>query len=181
MDYLIRIFCADLNVQRCIDNISPVTTHMGIFKNCYLSIRKNLSIVLHSFSSYASTLIYPDINKIYMITNPTPIMTKIIFDEFNKVDKLSSIWIGDKKQRYVINEYKEFMELSDQIIHPSDPDYDLDLIPFDNIDDKIWSVRNNSEVYFFYIPEWFNNSILFKNSSYTLIIKIQTLIDMFVD
>lgn len=78
---------------------SPITTHMGIFRN-YKYFRSstkphlNLAMELHGFAGFASKLAYPDIA--YMVTNPIDKMQELMR---NKLRVGEEIWLGCAKQR----------------------------------------------------------------------------------
>jgi hypothetical protein len=111
-----RIDCD--SIEMCfslfIDKISPITTHMGIFRNWkYFSnglfnikSHKNLSSYLHSFSAKISQLLYK--NKKYMITNPVNKMREIFKKSLieyhksltnNNIKLENIVVIGDNKLR----------------------------------------------------------------------------------
>ena len=113
-----RIDCD--SIEMCftlfIDKNTPVTTHMGIFRNWkyfgnYLygiKSHMNLSSYLHSFSAKLTQLLYP--KKIYMITNPAhkmrEIFKKSLIEYHDKLKKENPniklenvVVIGNNKQR----------------------------------------------------------------------------------
>ena len=97
-----------------IDKDSPITTHMGIFRNWKYfgtnngnKCHKNLSSYLHSFSAKISQLLYK--NKKYMITNPVTKMREIFKEALlkyyknlpleNNIKFKNIVVIGNNKQR----------------------------------------------------------------------------------
>ena len=71
-----------------IDQVSPITTHMGISRNSKLlykftkhKVHKKLSLYLHSFAAKISQIIYPESPKYYMITSPVESMRVILENE----------------------------------------------------------------------------------------------------
>ena len=102
----------EMTVTMCVDNISPITTHMGISKNFLyfgwyydFKIHKNLSSYLHSFIAKVSNSIYPENKKLYMVTNPVVPMRNILdksLTEYAKKDNIDLnkvIIIGNNRQR----------------------------------------------------------------------------------
>lgn len=83
------------------DRISPITTHMGIFRNYqyFASSKfphKNLSMELHGFAGKASKLKYPQIE--YMVTRPVEKMQEIMK---NKLQNTGEIWVGSTRERKI--------------------------------------------------------------------------------
>ena len=84
------------NIEMCfslfIDKISPITTHMGIFRNSKFFTQsktkykqhKNLSLYLHSFAAKISQLLFPESPKYYMVTSPVKLMRDILVIEMQK-------------------------------------------------------------------------------------------------
>lgn len=77
---------------------SPITTHMGIFRNYkyYKSNRHHhigLSLKLHEFAGYMSKIIYPNVE--YMVTNPAGKMQELMRKTFT----YGQIWIGSNTER----------------------------------------------------------------------------------
>lgn len=78
---------------------SPITTHMGIFRN-YKYFRSstnphlNLAMEMHGFAGFASKLAYPHVA--YMVTNPANKMQELMRDQLRVGEE---IWLGCAKQR----------------------------------------------------------------------------------
>ena len=79
------------------DAISPITSHMGIFRNYnyfYLNMKPHLGLAmeLHGFAASASKQAYPHIQ--YMVTNPADKMQELMKNEFPIGEQ---IWFGSAK------------------------------------------------------------------------------------
>lgn len=128
---------------------SPITTHMGIFRNYryYISSRRphiRLSLKLHEFAGYMSKIIYPNVE--YMVTNPMKKMQELMRKTFSQ----GEIWVGsniereklkneiknieddetlinsfaDKKDELTINDLKKFKSIDNDIINDINKTYE---------------------------------------------------------
>lgn len=123
---------------------SPITTHMGIFRN-YKYFRSemkphiNLSMELHGFAAIASKIIYPQIE--YMVTKPVDSMVKIMRE---KLENTGQIWIGTPR-----NKKKSLMYI--QNFYPSNKSS-----PLNNEDNTTWQITNTIDNQIRFLrPGWF--------------------------
>ena len=111
---------------------APITTHIGICRNCeyFRSLKQphiGLSMQLHSFAAMAAQEIYGE--KSYMVTNPTPIMRRIMFIALKEASLENSISTMDAKNAKGV---------------------------FNTEDPKIWKIqRPKGEQVVFERPDWF--------------------------
>lgn len=124
----------EMTVGLFISEKCPITSHMGISRNYKyfgafndVKIHGNLAMLLHSFLAKFSTTLYPDSQKLYMITRPTYLMRDIFINAFtkyatkNNIELTEIVSIGDsidrkdfiiKKQEYdtSVQSRKKYLE-----------------------------------------------------------------------
>jgi hypothetical protein len=156
---------------------SPITTHMGIFRNyTYFRLDKqphlNLAIELHAFSAKVSNQIYDE--KSYMVTKPVHKMRQILIKSFEDKHLKDYICVGDTIDREKDRESRRSLIQNTNVIKaeldgleqsynqkcqlfPKDLSY---IPPLDNRHPSDWTLHlSNGETQAFTRPDWFGITI----------------------
>lgn len=162
------------NIEMCFtvfaNNVSPIFTHMGIFRNYLFFSSKfsphlNLSMQLHAFSAAALYEILP--NNQALVTEPAYVMANILFQNLKNT---SSYWYGSKQNKekrktepFLKSTTRKFPELVEYF------NTNLEVeSPLDDSKDDIWFLKLNHETIEFPVPFWFQKETKHPHLQYLL-------------
>lgn len=126
------------------NNDSPITTHMGIFRNYkyFMSIMEphlNLALLLHEFAGMISKVIYPQVQ--FMLTNPANKMQEIMK---KNLEGGVQIWIGSSLERLEYQKDEENLEHDKQLIDTFSDTKNTSII--DNLDNFLTFDYNKKRI-----------------------------------